>query len=201
MARVRQPSLKAQLSAALSLEGPLTSDFDLNDGLRPQQDLRPAAVLVGVIDRPRDPHVILTRRSAALRHHPGQIAFPGGKVDATDASVTDAALREAHEEIGLARHLPEVIGVLPGHCTVTSFSVTPVVAVVPDGQTWVCEVGEVAETFEVPLSHFADPSRFRVEGRMWQGQFRRYYIVPWGPYYIWGATARMLKGLAERLTP
>jgi 8-oxo-dGTP pyrophosphatase MutT (NUDIX family) len=150
-------------------------------------------------DGPGGPRLYLTKRSPALKHHPGQIAFPGGKQDAGDADPTAAALREAEEEIGLAGDGVAILGTLPPHETVTGFTVTPVLARVTAPFAPVPEPGEVAEVFSVPFAHVADPANYGVEARRWRGRMRRYYAVPWGPYYIWGATARILHGLAERL--
>lgn len=179
-----------------------SSDFDLNPGaiLPAGRKLRNAAVLVAIQEIDGRLGVWLTKRSAALRHHPGQVAFPGGKQDDSDPSLADAALREADEEIGLSPDNVELIGQLPAHETVTAFAMTPVVGVVKRPFTPVSEPGEVAEVFHVPLSHVLNPRNFSVEGRMWQGQMRRYYAVPFGPYYIWGATARILRSLAEEVT-
>lgn len=191
----------ASLLAALSRSGPGSSDFDLNPGtvLPEGRKLRPAGVLVPVTLAQGAPRVILTKRSSALKHHPGQIAFPGGKQDEGDADVIAAALREAHEEIGLPRDLPRVLGTLPAHETVTSFMVTPVMAVIEHAFDIRPEPGEVEEVFTVPLSHLMAPGNYSVQSRRWRGQRRHYYTVPWGPYYIWGATARMLRGLAARM--
>jgi 8-oxo-dGTP pyrophosphatase MutT (NUDIX family) len=177
---------------------PPSSDFDLDPGLpRPEgRTLRPAAVLLAVDLSGPEPRVILTKRSAQLRHHPGQIALPGGKLDDGE-DAPQAALREAREEVGLPG--AEVLGTFGPHETVTGFSVTAVLALVRDPFRPVPEAGEVAEVFAAPLSHVADPRRFRVEGRRWQGRHRRYWVVSWGPYYIWGATGRVLRELAERL--
>ena len=185
---------------ALSSDGATTSDFDLNPDvtLQPGRKLRPAGVLCAIEDGPT-PQVILTRRSARLKHHPGQIAFPGGKQDEGDADPIAAAIREAKEEIGLPPSHVDVLGTLPSHETVTGFTVTPVFARVTHGFEDRVEIGEVDEVFRVPLSHVSDPARFRVEGRRWQGRRRHYYTVPYGPYYIWGATARILRALAERV--
>lgn len=190
-----------RIAAALSRPGGDSSDFDLNPDFRlpPGRILRPAAVLLAVVDDARGPQVVLTKRSARLQHHPGQIAFPGGKQDTTDPTPEAAALREAHEEVGLAPAQVHVLGRLPVHETVTGFTVTPVVALVQGGFHPMPEAGEVDEVFLVPFAHVADPARYQVERRIWQGQWRHYYAVPWGPYYIWGATARILRGLAGRL--
>ncbi|MEM9708339.1 MAG: CoA pyrophosphatase [Pseudomonadota bacterium] len=193
--------LAETLGAALAAPGGASSDFDLNpEHLRPKNlALRPAAVLVAVVDLPAGPSVLLTKRSSALRHHPGQVACPGGKVDPEDPSFEAAALREAEEEVGLDPERVEVIGRLDPHATVTGFEVTPILGLVRGEIETILETGEVEEAFFAPFDHLMDPSRYRIEGRMWQGHLRRYYAVPWGPYYIWGATARILRRLADRM--
>jgi len=189
------------LRAALDHSGDGSSDFDLNPEFKlpTGRKLRPAGVLVAISVIGGTPQVILTKRSSALKHHPGQIAFPGGKQDEGDRDVTAAALREAWEEIGLPRDLPQVIGHLPDHETVTGFRVTPVVALLDQGFQLRPEPGEVDEVFSVPLEHLLNLDRYIVESRRWRGLQRHYYTVPYGPYYIWGATARMLHGLAVRM--
>ncbi len=191
-----------RLLAALARPAGESSDFDLNPGIHlpAGRKLRPAAVLVPIWLRPSGPRLILTKRSSHLKHHPGQIAFPGGKVDATDASAEAAALREASEEIGLPPESVQIVGMLPAHETVTSFSMTPVLGLVRDDFTPTPEAGEVEEVFSVPLSHVLNPGNYAIERRRWLGQWRRYYAVPYGPYYIWGATARILCGLAQRVS-
>lgn len=178
-----------------------SSDFDLNPEFAPPptRKLRPAAVLVPLIEGPNGVEVILTKRSSRLKHHPGQIAFPGGKVDAGDPSPASAALREAWEEIGLPADAVRLVGELPPHETVTGYQMQPFVGIVKDPFETVPELGEVAEVFRVPYTHVTDPARFSVQDRIWQGKSRRFYTVPYGPYYIWGATARILRGFADAL--
>lgn len=189
------------LRRAVARDTGTSSDFDLNPGfvLPEGRSLRAAAVLVAVQDLGYGPRVLLTKRSSHLKHHPGQIAFPGGKVEVEDASPTAAALREAHEEVGLPPSLVRVIGALPSHETVTGFTVIPILAEISGAFDPVAEAGEVDEVFSVPLSYVTNIANFKVQARLWRGELRHYYTVPYGPYYIWGATARILRGLAERM--
>ncbi len=179
-----------------------SSDFDLNHdyGKVSANNLTNAAVLIPIVKGPRGLEVIFTKRSQKMRHHPGQISFPGGKADTSDPSTEFTALRETHEEIGLEPESIEVIGALPKHQTVTSFLVHPYIGLVPEDAMPEALTGEVAEVFSAPLDHLLNPKNYQIEGRVWQGQNRRYFSVPYGPYYIWGATARIMHALAERVS-
>jgi 8-oxo-dGTP pyrophosphatase MutT (NUDIX family) len=167
----------------------------------PGRALRPAAILVAVDLSGPAARVVLTKRSAHLRHHPGQIACPGGRLEPGEDAVA-AALREAREEVGLPEGAAEVLGTFGPHETVTGFSVTAVVAALPAPFAWRPQAGEVEEVFAVPLARVADLGSYRVEGRRWGGPGgmteRRYWVLPHGPHYVWGATARMLRAVAER---
>ncbi len=176
-----------------------SSDFDLNPDivLPAQRKLRPAGVLILMEEIAGEWRMYLTKRSSALKHHPGQIAFPGGKQDAGDPDISATARREAWEEIGLPYDAVRVVGALPSHETVTGFIVTPTVAAINHPFEVVRQPSEVDEVFTVPLEHVLEPANFVVEARRWQGRWRHYYAVPFGPYYIWGATARMLRGWAD----
>ena len=194
------PDLTARLRAALARPALPSSDYDLHPDypLPPGRVLRPAAVLVGVQMQGDVPVLWLTKRASHLRHHPGQIAFPGGRQDESDADLTATALREAAEETGLPAPHVTPLGLLPPHETVTGFQVTPVLGLITRPFTPRPDPAEVAEIFALPLAHAMDPARFLVERRRWRGVWRNYYILPYGPYYIWGATARILRGMADR---
>jgi 8-oxo-dGTP pyrophosphatase MutT (NUDIX family) len=183
----------AARAAVPSSDYDLNTDIDLPAGRR----LRPAAVLIGVAQG----QVILTKRAPHLKHHPGQIAFPGGKLDPGDPDPPAAALREAQEEVGLPPDRAEILHILPPHETVTGYTVYPVIARIDTPFEPVPEPGEVAEVFHVPLSFLLHPAHYRVERRRWRGRWRHFYTVPYGPYYIWGATARILRSLADRSAP
>jgi 8-oxo-dGTP pyrophosphatase MutT (NUDIX family) len=159
---------------------------------------RPAAVLIPVVDRSA-PTVILTQRTADLPNHAGQIAFPGGKIDAADETPVGAALREAEEEIGLAPMLVEPLGYLDLYLTFSGFRILPTVARVAPDFALALNGSEVAEAFEVPLEFLMTPENHRRKSRDWNGIIRHYYEIPYQDRYIWGVTAGILRNLYERI--
>ena len=163
-----------------------------------EQPVRPAAVLIAVVDHP-EPSVLLTQRSAHLNDHAGQISFPGGKIDATDASPLDAALREAFEEVGLQREFIEPIGYLDLYATGFGFRILPTVARVKPGFTLRISEAEVDDAFEVPLAFLMNPSNHQIHSKEFRGMARSYYAMPFAERYIWGATAGILRVLYERI--
>ncbi len=163
-----------------------------------EQPIRPAAVLIPVIDRPQ-PTVLLTQRSAHLNDHAGQISFPGGKIDTTDASPLDTALREADEEVGLAREFIDPIGYLDLYGTSFGFRILPTVARVSPGFTLRVNASEVDDAFEVPLAFLMNPANHQLHSKEFRGMERSYYAMPYGERYIWGATAGILRVLYERI--
>jgi len=175
-------------------------DDDLNPGLiDPARPMIAAAVLVPLLSRPSGPSVLLTRRTAHLNDHAGQICFPGGRVEPGDANLADTALREAAEEVGLARETVTLAGQLDTYETRTGYRVTPVVGLVPAPRALRAERFEVAEIFEVPLTFLRAPGNRQMHSLGDQGRTRHYYAFPYGDYYIWGATAGMLVNLIEIL--
>jgi len=170
------------------------------DGLLPTNAAAPkaAAVLVPIVLR-QEPMLLFTQRSATLREHSGQIAFPGGRVDPTDASVLDAACREAEEEIGLARSHIDPIGYLDPYLSGTNYLVMPVVAGVSPDYILTINPHEVADTFEVPVRFLMNPGHHQLHSKEWQGRIRHYYAMPYMSRYIWGLTAGIVRNLYERL--
>lgn len=155
----------------------------------------PAAVLVPIVDHADQLTVLLTQRAADLKNHAGQISFPGGRIEATDAGPLQAALRETEEEIGLARSFVEVVGFLPDHLIISGYRVTPVVAFVRPGFELKLDLTEVTDTFEVPLDFLLDPANHKARRRkLGEGEIE-VYDIPYGDRNIWGATAGMLMTL------
>ena len=160
--------------------------------------VRPAGVLILLIERDDALNVVLTQRTAHLHDHAGQISFPGGRYEENDANIVATALRESAEEIGTDSKLIEVVGSLPNYVTVTAYEITPVVAK-SSPQVFTCDPFEVADAFEVPLAHILDDANWRRDSFMREGQRREYWAVPYRERYIWGATAGMLRTFREVL--
>jgi 8-oxo-dGTP pyrophosphatase MutT (NUDIX family) len=160
--------------------------------------IRPAAVLVPVVDHP-EPTVLLTQRAQHLPDHAGQVSFPGGKIDKGDVSPLASALREAHEEIGLDRGHVEPLGYLDLYMTTLGYRIVPVIARVAPGFTLNLNTSEVDNTFEVPLAFLMDQANVQRHARDWQGLMRHYYAITFGERYIWGVTAGILRNLYDRI--
>ena len=187
--RIDLERLRACLAPA-----PVASGFVLEDGVG-DEPLTSAAVLFPIVLREFEPTVLLTQRTAHLRDHPGQISFPGGRVEPEDASPAHTALRETEEEVGLRRERVEIAGYLPEYRTSTGFRVTPVVGFVHPPFDLSPDAFEVAEVFEVPLGFLLDPANHQQHSLHHRGRLRHYYAMPYADYFIWGATAGMIMSL------
>lgn len=174
-------------------------DHDLNKGQAAPASLRPASVLVPLVDRRPELTVLLTQRTADLPTHAGQISFPGGRRNEGDVDAIDTALRETEEEIGIGRRHISVLGTLDNYATGTGFIITPVVGIVSPPFEIRPDPREVADVFEVPLSFFLDPLNHELRSAIWAGRERNFYVMPYEDRYIWGATAGMLKNLYDVL--
>ena len=161
--------------------------------------LRDAAVLVPVVDHGDDAATLLTKRTERMRSHSGQIAFPGGAIDPTDATPEAAALRETNEEIGIELEDVEIVGRMPDYVTGSGYRIAPVLGIVQSGYLVTINEDEVDDVFEVPLSFLMDPANHRRESRIWQEKERFYYTMPYGERFIWGVTAGIIHALYERL--
>lgn len=201
-------ALEARALARLSLAPPdlsggsaLHGDHHLNPSILPEMipDRRAAAVLVPVVARPEEVTVLLTRRASHLRDHSGQVAFPGGKIDAQDGSPLAAALREADEEIGLDSRFVRPLGYLDPYLTTSGFDIVPVLAMVEPGFALSLNTDEVEAAFEVPLSFLMTPDNHEVGSREWKGIERHFYAIPYGEHYIWGVTAGIVRAMYQRL--
>ncbi|MBD2842390.1 CoA pyrophosphatase [Erythrobacter rubeus] len=188
-------SLKAAFEAGHARDIPdLLTDAEFADGRS-----TPAAVLIAVTDVDDDPQVILTQRPRGMRDHPGQVAFPGGKLDPGEDAVT-AALREAEEELSLPREKVRVIGTSDDYQTGTGFCVTPVLAVVPSGLELVPNPAEVEAWFEAPLALLLERSNWSVNEVYWRGANRRYLEMDYQGFRIWGVTAAIIANLSRRIS-
>jgi 8-oxo-dGTP pyrophosphatase MutT (NUDIX family) len=191
----------ADPAEAAALREATRGDHDLNPGMTPPSTaLRPAAVLVPLIDRTDGMSVLLTQRTPHLSAHAGQISFPGGRIEESDADAVEAALRETKEEVGLPRDQVRVIGRLDTYVTGTGFEITPVVGIVKPPFQLVIDPFEVAEAFEVPLSFVVDSKNHRRTTREFENRTRVFFVLPFEGRNIWGATAGMLVNLAEVLS-
>lgn len=178
----------------------IRGDHDLNPDLVANPPLVPAAVLVPIVEREGGPTILLTRRTAHLHAHAGQISFPGGRVEHGDTDPADCALRETEEEVGLPRDRTEIVGRLDTYQTRTGFEIVPVVGIVRPPFTVQPDSFEVAEVFEVPLQFVLDPANHQRKSLADRGGVeRQFWVLPYGEYYIWGATAGMLVNLSEVL--
>jgi 8-oxo-dGTP pyrophosphatase MutT (NUDIX family) len=194
-------SLAEMLREALELGHRSSPELIGGDALDEEADgdgITPAAVLVAVVDRP-DPTVLLTLRPETMRKHPGQVSFPGGRIDPGDDGPIAAALREAEEEIGLPPSQVEIIGIADRYRTVTGFEVTPVLGIIPPDLEFTLHPGEVAALFEAPFHYLLDPAHQHVRTAFWRGRERTYYEIMWEDRKIWGATAAMIVNLGRRL--
>lgn len=192
--------IKTRLQLGGEAGAALKGDYDLNPPAPRGRELTSAAVLVPLVDRPEGMMVLLTQRTEHLSDHPGQISFPGGRMEAHDRDPEATALRETEEEIGLDRAFVEVIGRLDHYETVTGFLVTPVVGLVTPGFALEVDRVEVADVFEVPLAFILDPSHHERHSRTVNGRERHFYVIPYEQRFIWGATAGMLVNLFRRLS-
>jgi len=203
-------ALRGRILAALAgsaaprdptLAAPPSGYGDVPEGLRKRFAGRktPAGVLIPLLARGADYHVLFTRRSPDLRHHPGQVSFPGGRMEPEDRDVTDAALREAEEEVGLPRNHVRIAGYLEPHLTITGYAVTPVVGLIHQGFTIRADPAEVEEAFEVPLDFLMDPRNLHRAWREFEGTEIPVYEYHYGSHRIWGATASMLVTLNQKL--
>lgn len=193
-----RPLTDAAVAGRAAASAPV-GDHDLNDTPRADAPLTPAAVLVPLVARPGGLQVLLTQRTEHLHDHAGQVSFPGGRRERSDASSVETALRETHEEIGLGEDFIEVVGLLDDYETGTGFRVTPVVSFVAEGFTLALDTFEVAEVFEVPLEYLFDPANHQTRSREFKGRRRNYYVFEYRDRVIWGATAGMLMNLYRRV--
>ena len=182
--------------------GSCSSDFDLNPDMDLDQKFNflEASVLIPILTFKKDLEILLTKRSNNLKNHPGQIAFPGGKKDQIDSSPIETALRETQEEVGLNPKNVEIIASLPSHRTATGFVIKPYLGLINQPFSETLRQGEVDEIFTVPYEYILNEKNFSIQTRKWNGSQRSYYVVPYGPYYVWGATARILLNLSRALS-
>mgnify|MGYP001012918274 CR=1 FL=1 len=188
-----------QLDVVAREHGRTRSDNDLNPGWDNHPETRPAAVLAPIIKRASGWTMLFTERAKETPAHPGQISFPGGRVQASDANAVETALRETHEEVGLERRFIEPIGAWDRYDTITGYRVTPIVGLVDPGFALTLDPREVASVFEAPLDFLMDPANHEKREAEFRGRRRFYWAMPYEGHFIWGATAGMIRALYERL--
>jgi 8-oxo-dGTP pyrophosphatase MutT (NUDIX family) len=196
---------RAEIVSRLAVSPPI-EELLTSDDLERQQEIskaggKPAAVLLLVVNHPGDPTVIFTQRTAHLADHAGQISFPGGRCEECDESPEETALREAEEEVGIERDRVEILGRLPEYHTSTGYRVTPIVGWAEPPLTYRPDPHEVADVFEVPLAFLLDSGNHRYESAFFKGRMRKYWAMPYGERFIWGATAGMLVTFHRILIP
>ena len=197
--RIDRETLVARLAQLPPIETLMTADDLERQKMIGARPLRPAAVLVLVVDHAESPTIVLTQRTRHLADHAGQISFPGGRCDEEDCTPERTALREAEEEIGIDIARVGILGRLPEYHTSTGFNVTPVVGWIEPPVAFRPDPREVDEVFEVPLGFFLDTRNHRYESAFFKGQMRKYWAMPYGQRFIWGATAGMLVTLQRIL--
>jgi 8-oxo-dGTP pyrophosphatase MutT (NUDIX family) len=193
--------IAARLASSPPLEELLTADDLEKQQLNSQQPLKPAAVLLLVVNHPGEPTVVFTQRTAGLADHAGQISFPGGRFDEGDGTPERTALREAEEEVGIPAERIEILGRLPEYRTSTGYAVTPVVGWAEPPLAYRPDPREVADVFEVPLAFLLDAGNHRYEKAFYRGRMRNYWAMPYGERFIWGATAGILVTFHRILIP
>lgn len=193
-----RPRLHLEIDAG-PMEDPNDTDTEAERLLREGITLREAAVLIPIVDRSHGLSVVLTRRADHLPSHAGQIGFPGGTIKSTDPDMAATALRETHEEIGVAPEYVDIAGELTPHVTGTGFRIHPLVGFLRDGFPIVADENEVAEVFEVPLTFLLDPANRQRLSASWKGRKRRFYAMTYEGRFIWGATAAILVELSRRV--
>ena len=191
----------SRLAASPPIEELLTADDIERQALISKSGGKPAAVLLLVVNHPTDPTVVFTQRTAHLADHAGQISFPGGRVEESDESPEHTALREAEEEVGITRDRVEILGRLPEYYTGTGYRVTPIVGWAEPPLIYRPDPDEVADVFEVPLAFLLDTGNHRHESAFFKGRMRKYWAMPYGERFIWGATAGMLVTFHRILIP
>lgn len=176
-------------------------EFGDHDWIKPEDEhkIKPAAVLIGIINRQSKSSVLLTERPNSMSTHAGQVAFPGGKVEPSDIDANSAALREAHEEVGVIPSSVNLIARLGDYVTGTKFRVTPILGTLPDDFVAIPDKKEVASVFEVPLEFLMNPNNHHKKQAMYKGKLRHYFEMPYCNYRIWGVTAGIIRSLYETL--